>query len=146
VIREPVHCILIEDVESDARYIEIQVEKHAPNVEMERVETGEEALERLESPERTYDLILMDWNLPGMSGVELLDSIRALPRMASVPVVVLTGSSSPQDASLAYEHAASAFVSKTLDIGQVLARNAVYCDFWDSLLPDRRELAPDPEA
>ena len=74
------------------------------------------------------------------------DSLRALPRMASVPVVVLTGSSSPQDASLAYEHAASAFVSKNLDIGQVLARNAMYCDFWDALLPDRRELAPETDA
>ncbi len=57
------------------------------------------------------DIILLDWNLPGMSGIDLLPKLRQ--RGVALPVVFLTGRSQPVYEELAFERGALDFVDKT---------------------------------
>ncbi|MCX7799005.1 MAG: response regulator [Fimbriimonadales bacterium] len=60
-------------------------------------------------------VILLDLNLPGMTGIEVLRAIRSNPATRLTPVVVLTNSVDPDQAALCIEHGANSFVRKPSD-------------------------------
>ncbi len=55
---------------------------------------GAQALERC-TPD--VDIVLTDWNMPGMAGVELVQALRARPELASIPVLLVTARTSRED-------------------------------------------------
>jgi len=61
------------------------------------------------------DLILLDLNLPRMSGHEVLAAVKADPTLRRIPVVVLTTSSSDADVARSYDLHANVYVSKPVD-------------------------------
>src|SRR5450759_2080474 len=65
-------------------------------------------LQKLPSP----DLILLDVGLPGMSGFDLLQKVRKHPKLGSVPVIMLTGQTSPEDVLRGMTGGADGYVSK----------------------------------
>lgn len=78
-------------------------------------ERGEEALERL--PEVEPDVVLLDLNLPGMSGLEVLRSIRITNE--KVPVIILTGYVSTESAIEAMKEGAFDYISKPFTLEKV---------------------------
>ena len=58
------------------------------------------------------DLILLDLNLPGMSGLQVLERIRANDALMHIPVIVMTSSTAPEDVLAAYRGHANSFISK----------------------------------
>lgn len=72
---------------------------------------GTEGLKVLESSgEKSFDLILLDWEMPKMSGIETLKQIRSWG--FGIPIVMLTTKNSPQDIQLALESGASEYIMK----------------------------------
>jgi CheY-like chemotaxis protein len=65
-------------------------------------------LQKLPSP----DLILLDVGLPGISGFDLLRKVRQHPKLGSVPVIMLTGRSNPEDVLHGMTNGADGYVSK----------------------------------
>ena len=65
-------------------------------------------LQKLPSP----DLILLDVGLQGMSGFDLLQMLRKHPKLGSVPVIMLTGQTSPEDVLRGMTSGADGYVSK----------------------------------
>ena len=65
------------------------------------------------------DLILMDVNLPWMDGWEVTRRLKAVPRTASIPVVVVSAHVGPEGSTQADETGCSAFLAKTGDPGRV---------------------------
>ena len=61
------------------------------------------------------DLVLLDLNLPRKSGAEVLAEIKSDPRLATIPVVVLTTSQAEEDVLRSYEMHANAYVTKPVD-------------------------------
>lgn len=61
------------------------------------------------------DLVLLDLQLPGITGIDVLRAIRADAELGGMPVVVLTSSGDPEDVSDAYREHANSYVSKPLD-------------------------------
>lgn len=88
----------IEDNIADIEYAQDLCEEFGCGANFEVVMDGQAAIERLrlanEDPDQCPDLILLDLNLPAIKGHEILGFIRAQPNLVSVPVVVLTSSSS----------------------------------------------------
>lgn len=62
--------------------------------------------------DQTPDLILLDLNMPGMDGREVLKLMKSSKEFSALPVIVFTTSSSPHDRRLAYDLGANCFVSK----------------------------------
>lgn len=52
---------------------------------------GDQAAAILSSESERFDLVLCDWNLPGMSGFELLELARSLPTGEAIPFIMITG-------------------------------------------------------
>jgi CheY-like chemotaxis protein len=91
------------------------------NVEVITARDGVQALSFLQSLDGelpTPCLIILDINMPVLNGKEVLKRIKNIPRYESVPVVLFTTSSSPQDREFAKNYSAG-FVTKPLDISQM---------------------------
>jgi two-component system phosphate regulon response regulator PhoB len=82
--------------------------------------SAEEALALLEST--PADLIVLDWSLPGMTGVELCQMLRQNDRLAALPVLFLTAHSASEDLVHAFEAGADDFVSKPFRAPELRAR------------------------
>lgn len=76
------------------------------------------------------DVILLDLNMPHMNGLEVLDIIRADTATKIIPVVMLSTSDEERDIQACYDHGASAYVVKPMDLNQFReAMNAIK-QFW----------------
>jgi len=82
--------------------------------------SAEEALAVLEST--SADLVVLDWSLPGMTGVELCQKLRQDTRLAGLPVLFLTAHSTSEDLVRAFEAGADDFVSKPFRAPELRAR------------------------
>jgi len=68
------------------------------------------------------DLILLDWMLPGMSGIELARRLRSEERTRAVPIIMLTARSDEQDKILGLETGADDYITKPFSPRELLAR------------------------
>lgn len=85
--------------------------------EVEDARSGEEALDRLRS--ETYDLVLLDMNMPGMGGMETCRAIRSRSEMA---VIMLTVRNAERDKVDALDAGADDYVTKPFSMPELLAR------------------------
>jgi CheY-like chemotaxis protein len=86
---------------------------------------------------RRPDLILLDLNLPGMRGREILERLRATPALQTIPVVVLTSSRRPEDVDELYSAGANTYMEKPQDFARFVQVLQVIQRYWfaTALLP-----------
>ena len=93
----------------------------ASGFEVSSVGTAEEAMERLQ--QSRVDLLVLDWSLPGMTGLELCKRLRQEPSaLGRLPILFLTAHSSSQDVSQAFAAGADDFVTKPFRAPELGAR------------------------
>ncbi len=73
---------------------------------------GKSACEALEKSEVRPTVIVLDMMMPGMHGLDVLTRIKLRPELASIPVIMLTAESSPQDMMSGYAHGADYYITK----------------------------------
>lgn len=120
---EPVRRLGVLLVEDDPGDIVIAQEAMAAgqlSTHMDVVNDGVEAMEFLRrqggySKAKRPDLILLDLNLPRMSGHEVLAEVKADPSLRRIPVVVLSTSTADEDITRSYDLHASVYVAKPVD-------------------------------
>lgn len=74
-------------------------------------------------------VVLLDIGLPRLTGLQVLESLRANPRTQLLPVVILTSSDEERDRLKSYQHGANSFVRKPLDFAEfaeTVARLGIY--------------------
>ena len=115
------------------------------DVSVEEFSTGEAGLERAAS-DPAPDLVLLDLNLPGVDGFEVLRQLRAGERTRKVPVIIVTSSQEEADVQRAYESGANSFISKSDSPERTLQRLRLLPVYWLELnrLPERG--GPEPSA
>ncbi|MFF8510770.1 response regulator [Streptomyces sp. NPDC015492] len=129
---QPFDVLLVEDDMADAMLIEEALsERGARN--LVQVTDGVAALEHLRTPGTPRpDLIVLDLNMPRMNGRDLLKVLKSDPSLQTIPVVVLTTSSAPDDVSGAYSSHANAYVTKPVNLDEfeaaVQSIDAFYLD------------------
>ena len=112
--RERWDVILAEDNDDHAVLIEMALERASSvPVELRRARNGSEALELIE--ERTPDLLLLDLKMPGLSGHEVLESVKGHEDMRRVPVAVLTSSDRDEDMARSYGLGGNHVITKPED-------------------------------
>lgn len=99
------------------------------------VRDGASALQQLrEASSSLPDLVILDLNLPRVSGHEVLAAMRADERLRRVPVAVLTTSAAEADVATTYDLGANCFLTKPVDIDQFVHVVQSIDDFWLGLV------------
>ena len=122
--------LLVEDLTSDALLLREALRDAGLHHELTVARDGAEAMELLQSEGPNPQLVLLDLNLPKVSGQVILDAIRSDPQLEHLPVVVLSTSNAPKDIRFAYEHKANAYVRKPNGFEALSATARAIRDFW----------------
>lgn len=127
--------LLVEDDPGDAGLVRIALRRSRHACRLHHVKDGDEALDFLRGAARWEgaprpDLILLDLNLPGRTGYEVLEEIRADVGLCAIPVVVLSTSGAERDVRKAYALGASSYVTKPMDVEAFAAAIHSIEDFW----------------
>lgn len=132
--------LLVEDDEADAMLIEAALHEHGMARDIHHVHDGLAALQHLRDPGSPRpDLIVLDLNMPRMNGRELLSVLKGDENLLSIPIVVLTTSSAPDDIKAAYHQHANAYVTKPINLDDfVQAVHSIDTFFLDTAVPPRR--------
>jgi DNA-binding response OmpR family regulator len=112
------HHVLIVDDDRTMRLL-LRAFLRAAGHDVEVAEGGEEALALLAA--RRPDLVLLDYRMDGMSGPEVLRRMRAEPRMASVPILMLTGMERDARVEATLLAGADGYLHKPVDRGTLVA-------------------------
>lgn len=117
----PIDVLLVEDSDADAFLTQHAFKRAKVAINIHRAKDGEEALTMLKgnSPYENFvtpDLILLDINLPKIDGKEVLKEVKSTDQLKSIPVIVLSGSSSKTDIDEMYALQAKSYMTKPIDI------------------------------
>jgi CheY-like chemotaxis protein len=142
----PIEILLVEDNEGDVGLVEEVFEDARIRNIIHVAEDGEEAMQFLNKEKKfdnapTPDLILLDLNLPGKDGREVLEEIKTNNKLKSIPVVVLTTSKAEEDIIKSYDLHANSYITKPVDFDQFIKVVKSIEDFWLEVvkLPNSKE-------
>ncbi len=130
-----INILLVEDSESDAELTIEALRRGRVYNTVSHVRDGAEALRYLFREEEyasapTPDLILLDLNMPGINGKDVLRKIRDDDKLRIIPVVVLTTSSYDQDILASYGLYANSYIVKPVDLTSFFEVVQSIKSFW----------------
>lgn len=136
---DAIRILLVEDNPLDARATIRAAEKLKIANDIEHVTDGDAALAFLRTATPKPDLVLLDLNLPGKDGHDVLAEMQKEHELRRIPVVVLTSSADDNDILNSYDLGANAFVTKPVDLDGWREVVGKIEGFWFSLvrLPPR---------
>jgi two-component system phosphate regulon response regulator PhoB len=112
------HILLVEDEAEIRQLIALHLKRNGFDVD--EAADGEEAHRKLE--QNSYELVIVDWMLPGLSGLEITRMIRARRPSVKVPILFVTAKTEPEDVVRGLEAGADDYVTKPFDNAILLAR------------------------
>jgi len=117
---KPFEILVVDDSPEDIRLIRDAFSLWKGNRRVQVFLNGVEALNHFKNrPQETLpDLILLDWNLPGIRGEQILEHLKNEKGLRNIPVAIFTSSSAPADRLRATELGAARFITKPLDIDE----------------------------
>lgn len=119
MLPETASVLLVDDDEDDRFLVEQAWRKAGIAHALLARGDGAAALELLRSGNPPA-LLLLDIKMPGLSGFELLERLRADPELRRLPVLMLTASTAPSDVRRAYELGANAFFIKPSTVAELV--------------------------
>jgi chemotaxis family two-component system response regulator Rcp1 len=140
---EPPHILLVEDNLGDIRLLQEAFKEAGLTCRLNITRDGEQAMAFLhrrgiysESPRPS--LILLDLNLPRKDGREVLAEIKDEKQLRTIPVVILSTSTNPDDVRRAYELHANCYFAKPGDVDSLMKLGTMLETFWlkSVLLPN----------
>lgn len=114
---EPIDLFLVEDNPGDVRLTRAAFKAGDSETRLRSVTDGDDAVDLLtrEATDESLtstDFVLLDLNLPGMDGCEVLETIKANPQLHHLPVIMLTSSEADEDIKRCYAAGANAYLTK----------------------------------
>jgi len=130
-----IEILLVEDNPDDVLLTEEVLMEAKVRNHLNVVEDGDQALEYLYMKgeyknAKRPDLILLDLNLPGKDGREVLMEVKENDELKRIPVVILTTSRAEEDIFKMYQHHANAYITKPVDFDQFIKVVQTIEDFW----------------
>jgi adenylate cyclase len=112
------HILVIDDEESNRSLLCRRLGRHGYSVS--EASSGAVALRMIEA--ESFDLVLLDFVMPEMDGLAVLDAIRRSRSISELPVIMATARTGREDVLGSLERGANDFISKPFDVGVVVAR------------------------
>ncbi|MFC6825895.1 response regulator [Halopelagius fulvigenes] len=132
---DPIEILLVEPSPGDTRLFTEQFEDAKILNTLNAVSDGESALDYVhrrgeyeDAP--CPDLILLELQLPGKSGIEVLSELKGDPEVANIPVVALTSSDLGEDLVRSHELEADAYIQKPVEPAEFVEFIQSVEDFW----------------
>ncbi len=114
----PAHILVVEDEPAIQELIGLNLEQAGSRVVM--AYSAEQALERIQ--QELPDLVLLDWMLPGQSGLEFARRLRADARTKKLPIILLTARGEEEDKLRGLETGADDYITKPFSVRELQAR------------------------
>jgi len=136
--QDPVHILLVEDSLHDIEITRRAFSKGPVKVELAVARRGQDALDYLNHRGKFHPpdtsprpaLVLLDMNLPGMSGLEVLGQIKNAPHLKSIPVIILTVSERREDITRSYELGANTYIQKPVEFSAFMRSVKSIQEYW----------------
>lgn len=131
----PVHVLLVEDNAADADLAVESLNASKLHIDLDVASDGAQALAYLRregehGEARRPDVILLDLNMPGIDGRQVLRACKEDPELRRIPVVVLTSSEAERDIVESYDLGANCYVIKPVGLEAFTTIVASIEDFW----------------
>ena len=123
--------LLVEDNPADQALVRRALQQVGAPILLHLAKDGEEAWKLLQAgPSGGFGFILLDLNLPGLSGHSLLERLRAEENFKHIPVLVLTTSTAPEDVRACYRLGCNSFLTKPAEFNDYVRLMQQLCHFW----------------
>ena len=116
--RGRVRVLVVDDSRAQRRILTVQLQRWGYAVT--EAETGDAALDLCKG--QIFDIVLSDWMMPGMTGLELCQAFRALPREGYGYFILLTSKSEKAEIAVGLENGADDFLTKPVNSDELRAR------------------------
>jgi len=149
--------LMIDDDEEDFTLVKEALASRGLKVDLYWAADGDEAMNFLfrrgeYANSQTPNLILLDLNMPGKDGFEVLRDLKAHQELRKIPVVILTSSADERHVSRGYNIGASSFMLKPLTFDEMAKAMQSLCEYWFALVelpktlagPARRTIRKEP--
>ncbi|HYI97333.1 MAG TPA: response regulator [Bryobacteraceae bacterium] len=139
--------VVVEDNPADAQMFRIALEETGASIEIIPITDGVEALEYFAEDKAgevlaECDLVVLDLNLPRVSGFEVLEWIKGSDELKLLPVVVMSGSRNAFEIDRCYRAGANSYVCKSTHVDEIFATAVKLVDYWGGCakLPSRQTI------
>ena len=146
----PIHqtpvLLIVEDSNEDFEALQRFLRRSSVAIAIQRCINGEQALAFLYRTGNYVDrqsaprpgLIVLDLNLPGTDGREVLRRIKQDDNLKMIPVVVFTTSNNPKDIEVCYQYGANSYIVKPINFAQLKRDVQMLVEYWFEVttLPD----------
>jgi CheY-like chemotaxis protein len=132
---DPSLVLVIEDNDEDYEALERAFRQSSVATKLHRCKTGKQALEYLgqcvpSEPTCFPAFILLDLNLPGIDGCQIIQIIKQDARLQSIPVIVLTTSNYTKDIEECYRSGVNSYVVKAMDVQRFKDTIQTLIQYW----------------
>lgn len=122
--------LVVEDDDNYAALLERSHQLHADTCQLKVVSSAESALDYLKESYSPIDLIIVDFDLPGMNGFSFIDCIRSFPSRKHLPIIMVSSYSHTTFIDTAYSHGVNAYIIKPNSYEKLVQLWKVIIDFW----------------
>jgi CheY-like chemotaxis protein len=132
-----INILLVEDNEGDVLLTTEAFEESKIVNRITALRDGKQAVDFFESIKKKEDiphLVLLDINLPKMSGHEVLVYIKNNEKYKSIPVIMLTTSSAEKDILQCYKNHVNCYITKPIDVSDFMKAISKIEDFWINIV------------
>ncbi|WP_414564827.1 MULTISPECIES: response regulator [unclassified Anabaena] len=145
-LHEPL--LVVEDSNEDFRMLQRLMRRMAVQNPIHRCTNGDEVLELLYQQKSDChskvlirpSVILLDLNLPGIDGRDILERLKQDMSFKEIPIIVFTTSSNPKDIELCYQKGANGYLVKPMDAQELKKTIQAFVDYWlETNTPPRRD-------
>ena len=145
--------MIVEDSDEDFETLSRIIDRVSSfSIDIQRCIDGDDALDFL-NREGDYsamsdglnpELILLDLNLPGTDGREVLAAIKNSQKLKTIPVVVISTSANPQDIEASYQLGVNSYMLKPMNITELNHSVQILLEYWFQVivLPTKGNLKP----
>jgi len=152
-LNSPPPVLVVEDNDEDFDMLQLAFQSAAVPNPLLRCQDGEETLEFLFRQGRYPQaeqaprpgLILLDLNLPGLDGRQVLERIKADSELRAIPVIVFSTSDNPRDVQSCYQGGVSAYLLKPVDLERFERMVRLLKEFWLEFVVLPQGPHPQPE-
>ena len=136
--KQQMPLLVVEDSDEDFEVLQILMEDMNVTQPIYRCKTGDTALELLyeasgqpvQTPPIWPAVILLDLNLPGTDGREVLEQLKQDERFQSIPIIIFTTSSDPRDIKFCYQKGANGYFIKPVNPDKLERNIQAFVSYW----------------